>query len=119
MIYDQGMVVNKLPGPGKKRFTANFKYYAKKTVRKELYPKLTSGDYFKFDSVCSETMIGFVESFLTEGQTTFQCAYAKQTKQFNTLKATGVTSDVAYVQDVPVQTNPGRNVGTTLAQRKA
>jgi hypothetical protein len=69
-IYDQGFQINLENGM---RFVANFKYSIKPNITKaplslvqteqasELWDLKTS-DYFKFNSECDKTMIGFVQS---------------------------------------------------------
>lgn len=86
------MIVN-LGAPYRK-FTANFKYLVKPTVSDHKYKGLKTDDYSKFDSICNETMVGFVQNTKT-GK--WQCARAKQTKASNTQIPTMVTKNAAFI----------------------
>jgi hypothetical protein len=55
------------------RFIANFRYNLKKSIAQDplqkaqdegiiAFPSIESGDYNKFDSQCSKTMVGFVQN---------------------------------------------------------
>lgn len=62
-IYDQSMNVELENGL---RFIINFKYTLKNqhkdpsTQSSDSFSELKTGDYDKFNSICNETMIGFV-----------------------------------------------------------
>ena len=65
-VYDQSFVVELENGL---RFLANFKYTLKPDVTKDpvhaqasKFDGLKSGDYAKFDSLCDQTMVGFVQN---------------------------------------------------------
>ena len=59
------------------RFTANFKHTVKKEIEGYRYETLETGDYFAFDSICTETMVGFMQYTDTKE---WACAYAVQTE---------------------------------------
>ena len=56
MIYDQSIFVE-LPDRDAAKYVANFRYEIKEGQAND--GPLTTGSYDSFDSVCSETMIGF------------------------------------------------------------
>ena len=65
-VYDQAMKVELESG---QRFIANFRYNAKSALTADpltdnalLFADVKSGDYQSFDSVCSSTMVGFVQT---------------------------------------------------------
>jgi len=65
-IYDQAMKVELDNGL---RFVSNFRYNVKPTLSPEplndkllMFADIHSGDYGSFDSDCSSTMVGFVQS---------------------------------------------------------
>jgi hypothetical protein len=98
-IYAQGMMVELDNGL---RFVANFRYNLKSSVSKDPYEekdvtalseisKLTSDSLDKFDSVCSETMVGSVlqtskaENYVQDSMRNFraQCFYGIQTMHYD------------------------------------
>jgi len=89
------------------RFLTNFKYTVKNDISKkpsqELFQKfesLKTGDYNKFDSLCDQSMVGFVQQIpsitnksysLTEHQ--IQCFYAKQRTHYDMEKTVSVKTE--------------------------
>jgi hypothetical protein len=71
-------------GAASKKFIANFRYEVKKDVEKSEWKNLKTDDYHKFNSICNETMIGFIQNTKT-GK--WQCARAKQTKKSGKAKS--------------------------------
>lgn len=60
MLYDQAFFID-LP-VSERRFTANFRYNVKDQITPSNYSTLKMSDLNKFESECSNTMVGFFES---------------------------------------------------------
>ena len=86
-IYDQAMRVELDNGT---RFITNFRYNIKPDISADPYQDgsgrfegTQTGDYQSFDSVCHETMVGFVQKVHGQGSMQdhkAQCFFAKQRK---------------------------------------
>mmetsp|Transcript_33023 Transcript_33023/g.50598 ORF Transcript_33023/g.50598 Transcript_33023/m.50598 type:complete len:171 (-) Transcript_33023:1257-1769(-) len=97
-IYDQALNIELDNGM---RFIVNFRYNLKPSVSKDPFVdasqqgvagfgQIESGDYDKFNSDCSDTMVGFVQNVpATTGQSfsmsnhQVQCFYGKQEKHYD------------------------------------
>lgn len=93
-MYDQSFVVELENGL---RFLANFKYSLKSDISKEpvseqasKFDGLKSGDYAKFDSLCDQTMVGFVQHIPSPSKPSHsltqhfvQCFYGKQQTHYD------------------------------------
>ena len=81
------------------RFITNFRYNIKPSISKDpladgssTFEGTQTGDYASFNSVCSETMVGFVQQVHGASGSSMkshkaQCFYGKQTKSFNIEKS--------------------------------
>ena len=87
-IYDQGI---KLELESGQRFITNFRYNAKSSLSADpttdlglMFADLKTSDYGSFDSVCSKTMVGFVQTAGGAGSTMTEhkvsCFYGSQDK---------------------------------------
>ena len=72
MMYDQAMII-KLRGQFDKEIMANFRYEVKEGLE-DSWSKLSTGDYDKFNSVCTGTMMGVLRDRETRE---FSCAVGK------------------------------------------
>jgi len=59
MIYDQALTIVLEKGGSEERITTNFKYTVKDMLSESSWKYLKTSDYDSFDSVCTETMVGF------------------------------------------------------------
>jgi hypothetical protein len=59
MIYDQSLTIVLDQGGPAERITANFKFTIKDAVPVDQWASKSTGDFSSFDSICSETMVGF------------------------------------------------------------
>jgi ketosteroid isomerase-like protein len=89
------------------RFLANFKYTLKPDISKnptnelvQKFESLKTGDYNKFDSLCDQTMVGFVQSIPSITNKTYslaehfvQCFYGKQRTHYDMEKTVSVKTD--------------------------
>ena len=89
MVYDQAFYVE-LKESGRK-FTANFKYTLKSAS--DDLSTLKAAEYERFDSVCTETMVGFLQT-----KTGISCAYAVQKTAANKHVALEERGKSAFIQ---------------------
>ena len=64
------------------RITTNLKYTIKDSIDQSLWSTPKSSDYDYFDSICSETMVGFWQT-KGQSQSTINCVIGKQIQQDN------------------------------------
>lgn len=76
MIYDQAMTIV-LDEPTE-RITTNFKYTIKDSIPKDMWSSRKTGDYSSFDSICSETMVGFWQAHHGSGEPSTSCVIGRQ-----------------------------------------
>ena len=76
MIYDQAMTIV-LEEPTE-RITANFKYTIKDSIPQDRWMTRKTSDYSSFDSICSETMVGFWQASSHEGSHATSCVIGRQ-----------------------------------------
>ena len=96
------------------RFTANFKYTVKDSVPLAQRKSLKSFDYGKFDSECTQTMVGFYQTQDDE----LHCAYAVQTHAAINSIVIDEDANGAFIEPVASQTVTKRwsNHKTILSQ---
>jgi hypothetical protein len=97
------------------RFITNFRYNIKPSISQDPFKDggdrfegTQTGDYQSFDSVCSETMVGFVQK--VHGQGSYadhrsQCFYAKQTNHLPVWKSQRTEDSEGVKMDKIVQVN--------------
>lgn len=93
-VYDQAFKVELDNGM---RFISNFRYNIKKNLSQDplqdgasSFSNLKTDDYGSFESKCSESMVGFVQSIHGSGSMKAhkaQCFYAKQVKHYDLEKS--------------------------------
>ena len=114
-VYDQSFEVELENGL---RFLTNFKYTLKNDISKnpsqELVQKfdtLKTGDYNKFDSLCDQTMVGFVQQIpsitnkaYSLGEHQVQCFYGKQKTHYDMEKTVSVKTESDAVKVAVITT---------------
>jgi hypothetical protein len=103
-VYDQSFEVELENGL---RFLTNFKYTLKPDISKnptqelvQKFENLKTGDYNRFDSLCDQTMVGFVQTIPSITNKAYslnehlvQCFYAKQRTHYDMEKTVSVKTE--------------------------
>lgn len=103
-IYDQSFSIELENGL---RFLANFKYTIKPEISQEpvedgavKFKDVKTGDYGKFDSLCDQTMIGFVHTIPTMQKERYgmtdhmiECFYGQQETHYDMEKTVSVKTE--------------------------
>jgi len=124
-IYDQAMRVELENGL---RFITNFRYNIKPSISEDpladgakTFEGTQTGDYASFNSVCSETMVGFVQHIHGGNGSSMkthkaQCFYGKQTKQFNVQKSVEEVNDSVKIDRIVEKNGSAKDSSSVISK---